>query len=360
MAANKVQLDLKNKIRRIAVLTYPGVEILDIGGPIEVFSFANMELLRRGLITEPTYIIDVLAEQPGAVPTLSGLQIIATDAYVNVKQDVDTLIVAGGFIPSGHFEGKEIGDPYVFKNPILMDWLRSMSTQVRRLVSICTGAFALAECGLLNDIKATTHWDFCQRLKQDYPAVIVDPNQIFIQQGHIYTSGGITSGIDLALSLLEEDWGHEIALFVARFMVMFLKRPGGQSQFSNYLTVEAANRHDLRELQNWIMENLAKDLRVEKLAEKMCMSPRNFARLFVSETGMTPAKYVEMARIDAARFYLESCHLSIQTIAEKVGFLDPERMRKTFIRHIGVTPQNYRSRFKSDFLNKTRISVERD
>jgi transcriptional regulator GlxA family with amidase domain len=299
------------------------------------------------LTKQPAYIIDVLAEQAGVVTTLMGLQIVATHAYSETDDDFDTLFIAGGFIPAGFFQGIDVGDPLIFKNPTLINWIQTMATRVRRLASVCTGAFALAESGILNGRRATTHWDFCQRLMLDYPEVTVEPNQIFIQEGNIFTSGGITSGIDLALAMVEDDWGHDIALAVARYIVVFLKRQGGQSQFSNYLTSEATKRPELRDLQTWIMTHLTEDLRVEALASRLCMSPRNFARLFLDETGMTPAKYVEMVRIDAARHYLETSALSIEIIAEKSGFYDAERMRRSFIRQLGVNPKNYRDRFNS-------------
>lgn len=332
-------------VRRIGILIYSGADILDIAGPSEVFSFANLMLILQGVTKEPAYIVDILAEQAGVVTTLMGLQIVATHAYSEVKHDLDTLFIAGGFVPAGFFPNIEVGDPSIFKNPELIDWIRTMSTRVRRMASVCTGAFALAESGILNGLRATTHWDFCQRLMLDYPDVKVEPNQIFIQEGNIFTSGGITSGIDLALAMLEEDWGHDIALAVARYIVVFLKRQGGQSQFSNYLTTEAASRPDLRALQTWIMAHPTEDHRVETLAARMCMSPRNFARLFLAETSMTPAKYVEMSRIDVARNYLETSQLSIEAIAEKSGFFDTERMRRSFIRQLGVNPKNYRNRF---------------
>jgi transcriptional regulator GlxA family with amidase domain len=335
----------QSQVRRIGILIYSGAEILDIAGPSEVFSFANLMLILKGVTKEPAYIVDVLAEQAGIVTTLMGLQIIATHAYNEVSDDLDTLIIAGGFVPAGFFPGIEVSDPSIFKGTVLMEWIRTMSTRVRRLASVCTGAFALAESGILNGRKATTHWDFCQRLALDYPEVKVEPDQIFIQDDNIFTSGGITSGIDLALTMLEEDWGHDIALAVARYIVVFLKRQGGQSQFSSYLTTEATHRPDLRELQTWIMEHPTEDLRVDVLASRMCMSARNFARLFSAETGMTPAKYVEMARIDVARHYLETSELSIEAIAEKSGFYDAERMRRSFIRQLGVNPKNYRDRF---------------
>jgi transcriptional regulator GlxA family with amidase domain len=241
-------------------------------------------------------------------------------------------------IPGGLYDS-------AINDPLLLAWIQAMSLRVRRLASVCTGAFLLAESGLLDGRRATTHWNYCNQLARDYPSVTVEPDKIFIRDNFIFTSGGITSGIDLALAMLEDDLGPELALYVARFLVVFLKRPGGQSQFSAYMTSESAKHPDLRSLQAWIMTHLVEDLQVEALAGRVAMSPRNFARLFLTETGMTPAKFVEMARIDAARHYLGSTDLSIEAVADKAGFKDPERMRRAFIRQLGVNPQNYRDRF---------------
>jgi transcriptional regulator GlxA family with amidase domain len=279
--------------------------------------------------------MEVLAAQPGPITTSCGLQIIANKAYSDIQDGIDTLLIAGSPDVS-----------CLLCDPGLKNWVRDIALRVNRLASVCTGAFLLAESGLLDGRRATSHWDFCARLARDYPLVTVEPDRIFVRDGYISTSGGITSGIDMALSMVEEDWGTELALLVARYLVVFLKRPGGQSQFSAYLTSEA-HRPELKDLQAWIMMHLTEDLRVEKLAERMCMSSRNFARLFLSETGMTPAKFVEMARIDAARHYLGSTKLPIETVAEKSGFVDPEKMRRAFIRQLKVNPQNYRDRFGS-------------
>lgn len=321
------------KARTIAVLAYTGVEILDVAGPLEVFTFANMGLQKGDITTEPAYTFKVLAEKPGPITTLSGVQIIADGAYRDHEGDIDTLLIPGGLHDAA------------LSDPLLIAWIQSMPSRVRRLASVCTGAFLLAESGLLDGRQATTHWNYCNQLARDYPLVTVEPDKIFIRDTFIFTSGGITSGIDLALAMVEEDLGAELALFVARFLVVFLKRPGGQSQFSAYMISESANHPDLRNLQAWIMTHLEEDHRVETLAERVAMSPRNFARLFLTETGMTPAKFVELARIDAARHYLGSTGLPIETVAGKSGFKDPERMRRAFIRQIGVNPQNYRDRF---------------
>lgn len=326
------------KSRKIGIVVFPGVEILDVTGPSEVFNFANLGAQKQGVTDRNIYTIHLLAEESGSITTMSGLKIITDEIYGEVTTEFDTLIIPGGDT------GKAL------LNPKLINWITAMSSKVRRMISVCTGAFLLAEAGLLDGLQATTHWHYCQRLTTDYPNVMVEPDQIFIKSGHIFTSGGITSGIDLSLALLEEDWGRDLALFVARFLVVFLKRPGGQSQFSAYLSCEAGQRNDLRELQAWIINHIDIDLKVETLAERVAMSPRNFARLFLLDTGMTPAKFVEMARVDRARYLLETSEESLETVADRTGFKDPERMRRCFIRQLGVNPQNYRQRFSSSHI----------
>jgi transcriptional regulator GlxA family with amidase domain len=288
--------------------------------------------------------MQVLAATSGPVTSSCGLRIIADKAYSDVQDGIDTLLIAGT---------PEVS--CLLCDPALQDWVRTMAPRVRRLASVCTGAFLLAESGLLDGRRATSHWDYCDWLARDYPSVNVEPDRIFVRDGSISTSGGVTSGIDMVLSMVEEDWGSEVALLVARYLVVFLKRPGGQSQFSAYLTSEAT-RPELKDLQAWIILHLTSDLRVEALAERMCMSTRNFARFFLTETGMTPAKFVEMARIDAARQYLGSTSLSIEIVADKSGFGDPERMRRAFIRQLGVNPQSYRERFGISDLHSVKAA----
>lgn len=319
--------------RSIAFIAYPGVEVIDIVGPMEVFAFANCFLKTEGLTTEPVYRIDVLAKEEKPITTLSGLQIVPTNTYEKTLETPDTLIVPGG---NAH-EASE--------DDALLEWICAHSNKVRRLVSICTGAFVLARGGLLNGRRATTHWDWSDQFMKEYPMVRLEPDRIFVCDGPVWSSGGITSGIDLALAILEEDWGYELALHVARYLVVFLKRPGGQSQFSAYLKSGKSNQRDFRDLKSWIMENPDADLKVESLAERMNMSPRNFARTFLAETGITPAKFVEMVRTDLARHYLESTKMQVGQVAQKAGFKDQETMRRTFIRHVGVCPAEYRARF---------------
>jgi transcriptional regulator GlxA family with amidase domain len=335
-------------IRPIAIVAFPGVEILDISGPTEVFAFASVYFRKRGYTPNNVYPITVLADRPGPVTTLSGLRIEAEQSYHRMNGNFDTLLLPGGDIEA------------VLADPELVAWLKAIAPRVRRIVSVCTGAFLLAESGLLDGRKATTHWSACREFSQTYPKVTVESDRIFVKDGNVFSSGGITSGIDLALALVEEDWGRDVALHVARFLVVFLQRPGGQSQFSSYLAQEASTRPDLRELQVWIMQHPDRDLKIEALAERMAMSPRNFARLFLSETGMTPAKFVEMARIDNARHQLTVTRLSIDVIADRSGFKDPERMRRAFLRHLGVNPSDYRQRFGQSGLSAYVSAVDPD
>ncbi len=324
----------QHKVRTIGIVAYPGVQVLDITGPLEVFSFATFGLKEQGISNKQVYPIKVIAEKRGPITTMSGIQIIADTSFSEAGKDIDTLIIPGG----------DDLDALV-KNTQLVTWIRSMAPKIRRLASVCTGAFLLAEGGLLDGRQATTHWHFCDRLAREYPSISVDPDKIFVRNDFIATSGGITSGIDLTLALIEEDWGRELALLVARYLVVFLKRPGGQSQFSTYLASEAVDRHDLRDLQAWIVGHPTADLRVDTMAERVSMSPRNFARIFLAETGTTAAKYVEKVRIDAARYYLVNTNLSIALVTEKSGFKDSETMRRAFIRNLGVNPHNYRAYF---------------
>ena len=327
--------------RRIGFLVYPDCQILDVCGPLEAFFFAGAWLPRFGRTNEPGYQCDILAAAPGPVRTMSGIEIVATHSYCNIRDGLDTLVVAGG-----------TGAEQACKDdPALVEWVRSMAPRVRRMASVCTGAFILAAAGLLNHRRVTTHWLYSELLARGYPLIEVDSNLIFARDGNIYSSGGITAGIDLALALVEEDLGREITLAVARTMVVFPCRPGGQSQFSAYVSMlEVKNRPDIGELQAWILGHPGEDLSVPALADRMAMSPRNFARLFRSETGVTPAQFTERARADAARCKLEQTVAPVESIAKECGFGNAERMRRTFQRLFDVSPHDYRARFRSTLL----------
>jgi len=326
------------KPRRIGVLVYPGCDILDVCGPSEVFHWADVWTPRFGKTGKPGYQCHILAAIAGPVLTISGLEIVATRSFHDTVDGLDTLVVAGGVI-----SGEQ-----ACKDPALVEWVRTMAPRVRRMASVCTGAFILAAAGLLHHRRVTTHWMFSDALAAEYPSVQVDSSLLFARDGNIYSSGGITAGIDLALALVEEDLGREIALAAARMMVVFPRRPGGQSQFSAYVKyLEVRSRPEIEELQAWILGHPGEDLSVSALADRVGMSSRNFARLFHSETGYTPAQFTERARADAARLKLEQTTLTVETIAEECGFGNTERMRRTFQRLFEVSPYDYRARFRS-------------
>jgi transcriptional regulator GlxA family with amidase domain len=230
----------------------------------------------------------------------------------------------------------------------LVAWLKAAAERSRRVTSVCTGAFLLAQAGLLEGRRVTTHWASCDELARRHPDVEVDSDPIFVRDGNLITSAGVTAGMDLALALVEEDLGRDVALATARWLVLFLKRPGGQAQFSAQLAAQVADREPLRELQEWLPDNLGEDLSVPALARRACMSERNFARAFRGETGMTPAAYVELARVESARIALETSNVSVETVARQAGFGTVETMRRAFRRRVGVSPNSYRGRFRSE------------
>lgn len=327
------------KSRRIGLLVWPGCDVLDVCGPTDAFFYVAYWLQRFGK-TEPCYKCDIIAAAPGPIRTTCGIELIATHSYSDLEDGLDTLVVAGGA------EAEQAS-----QDPSLVECVRSVAPKARRVASICTGAFILAAAGLLHQRRVTTHWMYSELLARAYPSIEVDASLLFARDGNIYTSGGITAGIDLALAMVEEDAGREVALAVARTMVVFPRRPGGQSQFSAYVQFrEERSRPDIQELQTWILGHPAEDLSVQALADRVGMSTRNFARLFHSETGDTPAQFAERARADAARIKLEQTTLPVETIAQECGFGNAERMRRTFQRLFDVGPQDYRARFRSTLL----------
>ena len=326
-----------SRFRRVGFLVYPDCQSLDVCGPFEAFHFADLGLGFLGRKTEPCYQSLLLATAPGAVRTMSGMEIVATHSYSEVTDGLDTLVVVGG-----------TGCDKASKDPALVEWVRSIAPRTRRIASVCSGAFILAAAGLLHHRRATTHWMYSDLLSRTYPSIEVDASLIYVRDGNIYTSGGITAGIDLALALVEEDLGAELMLAVARGLVVFPRRPGGQSQFSGHTGVlDRPVRRGISELQAWMLAHPEADLSVPALADRMTMSPRNFSRLFRSETGQTPAEFAERARADTARCKLEQSLLPIETIAEECGFGNAERMRRTFQRLFATSPHDYRSRFRS-------------
>jgi transcriptional regulator GlxA family with amidase domain len=331
---------------RVVVLASPPIEELDAVGPVEVFAAVNR--LRTARQLAPLYQIELLStERKRRIAGGSGLALLAHGHYRALRGHVDTLLIAGG---SGAMHAHA---------PVVLEWVRQLAGQVRRLCSVCTGAFLLAEAGLLHGRQATTHWLWARELAAKYPAVTVNPHPIWIQDGHIYTSAGVTAGMDLALALVEEDCGQAMALEVARGLVMFLRRPGGQAQFSVSLSTQTSARRSLHELQSWIAEHLAQDLSVDALAAHMAMSPRHFARVFTQELGITPGRYVEQARLEAARRQLELTEKSQEEVAASCGFGSAELLRRAFLRVLESTPGRYRTLFHSatriDHRSRVRV-----
>ncbi len=319
--------------RQIAILLYPGVQSLDFAGPLEVFAGAQ-RLIEGSGRRERGYEIELLSADGRPLRTSSGLTVTPHASLAAAPEEIDTLIVAGGY-----------GRKQAAADSTVLEWIARTSATARRTASVCTGAFLLAAAGLLDGRRATTHWASAAELADRYPAVEVDPEPIFLRDGPIWTSAGVTAGMDLALALVEEDLDRDAALQIARHLVLFLRRPGNQAQFSATLSAQEPAREPLREVQRHVVEHPAADLSVEALAARACMSPRNFARAFAAETGVTPARYVESVRIEAARGCLEDTAEPIATIAAACGFGTAETMRRTFLRRIGVGPAEYRRRF---------------
>lgn len=318
------------------MLVFPDLQVLDAVGPLEIFARANQVWRERHEGGPAPYELFLVAREAGPVHTSTGFDVVAPYALTEVQGPLDTLVVAGG---NGVFAAG--------KDRALMRWLGRQAPRARRVASVCTGAFLLAELGILDGLRVTTHWTACALLQQRYPKLRVDPDPIYVREGRIWTSAGVTAGMDLALALVEEDLGRDVALTVARRLVLFLKRPGGQAQFSAQLAGQIADREPLRDLQTWIAEHPEADLSIEALARRIGMSPRNFARVFTREIGRTPARFVEETRVEAARRRLEESDDGVDAIAAATGFGSAETLRRAFLRVLRVNPAAYRSRFRS-------------
>lgn len=346
----------------IEVLAFPAVQLLDVAGAVQVFSTANDIVAETGGV--PPYALSVVAQgapegvaqgAPEAVrqgargimaqggEVVHGAQGVTASAGVglasaplpSVSAPLDTLLLAGG--PGVEAAAADL---------VLVDWVRQRAKQARRVASVCTGAFLLAAAGVLDGRRAATHWSMCTELARRFPAVRVESDPIFVRDGEVWTSAGVTAGIDLALALVEEDLGRTVALAVARYLVVFLKRPGGQAQFSTALSLQAAE-DKFGALHDWINRHLADDLSLPLLASRVSMSERSFSRHYVAETGMTPAHAVERLRVEAARRLLANSRLPVKQISRRCGFGSEETMRRSFLRLLAASPQDYRSRFSS-------------
>jgi transcriptional regulator GlxA family with amidase domain len=315
------------------MIVFPGVTLLDISGPAQVFAE-----LREIDLPAASYSLSYLSSAGGSVPTDVGMMIDTAPVSSVRPHQVDTLVIPGG-----------PGIWALRQDATLMSWISQTLARARRVASVCLGAFVLAWTGALDGKRAATHWRYCPRLQESFPEIHVEPDAIFVRDGQVWSSAGVSAGIDLALAMIEEDFGHTVALDIARRLVVFLKRPGGQSQFSTVLAAQASDVEGrFSALHAWILENIASDLKVERLAEMAGMTPRTFARTYLSRTGMTPASGVEALRVETARLLLESGQVGgVVEVAKRAGFGDDERMRRAFIRHLGVSPSEYRRRFSS-------------
>jgi len=314
----------------VCFVAFPGVQNLDLTGPFEIFSGASRSLTVKG--SSEAYDLRICTVDGKPFRTSSGLQIVPDVAIGDVKA-IDTLVVPGGM---GVY--RACGDA------TLVDWIADVAVGAR-VASVCTGAFLLASAGLLDGRRATTHWSQCGELKRRFPKVEVESDPIFVEDG-IYTSAGVTAGLDLALALVEADHGPELALELARWFVMFVRRPGGQAQFSAQLSHQVAQRRPIAELQAWIGDHPDADLSVAQLAERAGMSPRNFARVFAKEVGSSPAAYVRGVRLETARRRLEQSTDTLDQIADQCGFGTTESLRRAFQQSVGVPPAAYRRHFK--------------
>jgi transcriptional regulator GlxA family with amidase domain len=312
------------------MLAFAAFQLLDVAGPLQVFSTANEQMQKRGRRTP--YDLILIAPGGAGVRATAGLELAAAP-LPRTGTPIDTLIIAGGQ-----------GVMAAASDRRLVAWVTARAAGTRRVASVCTGAFLLAATGLLDGRQAVTHWDFCERLARLYPAVRVEPDPIFVRDGAYWTSAGVTAGIDLALALVEEDLGREVALAVARNLVVFRKRPGGQAQYSAALSLQSGDDR-FADLHQWINSNLAGDLSLHRLAARAGMSQRTFIRRYTEATGLTPARAVERLRTEAARQLLSETRLPIKRIAGRCGFGSEETMRRAFHRLQSITPQNYRARF---------------
>jgi transcriptional regulator GlxA family with amidase domain len=322
-----------SKPLRIAFLVYPGIQALDLSGPLELFARAT-RLLRDERRSHSGYAPLVVGTTAGPIAGSSGFRFLPDATYDEVRSGIDTLLVVGG-----------IGVDALIDEPRVLEWLRKMSRGVRRLGSVCTGAFLLAEAGLLDGRTATTHWSRAGELARSYPRVRVEEDRIWVRDGNLYTSAGVSAGMDLALALIEEDLGADVAVQVARAMVMYLRRPGDQSQYSVPLRLQAAQTPSVRDLVAWAAENPASDLSVPALARRVGKSPRQLTRVFQRELGVAPAEAVEQLRLEAARRALQQSDKGLTEVAAETGFGSAEVLRRAFLRALHVTPSAYRERF---------------
>lgn len=324
------------KRKQVVIIAMSGHTLLNFAGPADVFINADKSLRSSG--SDAGYDVRIVsATASKKIKTSAGMELLCEYSAMEITTPIDTLIIAGN-------DFTELDNP---ANADFYDWLAKVNERnTRRVGSVCGGAFSLAKAGLLDGRRATTHWDLSERLKKRFPQIQVDSNAFFMSDGNIYTSGGVSSGIDLALALVEEDHGKDIAIMVARKLVFYLSRPGFQTQFGNLLPqYESANIAE--KLHDWFNEHLHEPLDVVRIADHLNMSARNFTRVFHKQTGIPPAKFIEKLRVETARKYLEDTDLSLERIAELCGLGNLVSMRRTFLRHLMTTPSDYRRVFRT-------------
>jgi transcriptional regulator GlxA family with amidase domain len=324
MTQNEAVTDL-----RIVIAVPPEMQILDLAGPLAVFESANSR------IEAASYRLHVVSDKGGPMVSHSGVVEIGTAPIASVRSPIDTLIVTGGNMWN-HALTKSF-----------LHHVRRLSKHARRVASVCVGSFVLAEAGILDGRRATTHWESAGLMADLYPDIDVDADAIYIRDGHVWTSAGVTAGIDLALAMVTEDYGHEGAAAIARNLVVYLQRGGGQSQFSNLLATQAAEREPLRDLLTWMTDHLDEDLGVARLAREMHLSERQLTRVFKTELGVTPAEHVETVRLEAACRLLETTTNTVEQIAKQCGYTNPETMHRAFRRRLGITPVEHRRHFQA-------------
>ncbi|RBQ11531.1 GlxA family transcriptional regulator [Pedobacter miscanthi] len=321
--------------KKVIIVAMTGRMMMDFVGPADVFTTTNLFLKHSGL--DEGY--EVLIAAPTAdkkVSTGAGADLLCNTSVLDIRSSIDTLIISNY---ESHESPAEIFEPFY-------KWLSKRTEKnTRRIASVCAGTFALAKAGLINNRKVTTHWEQNEKLQKSYPLLMVDTNPFYVKDGHIYTSGGVSSGIDLALAMVEEDFGKDVAIQVARELVVYLYRPGYQSQFGNLLPVIESSALS-QKLRSWVLEHLNEQLDVKRIADHLNMSPRNFTRVFHKRTGTPPAKFVEKVRVEQARKLLEDTDDSLENIAERCGFGAPSSMRRTFLRLLMITPSDYRRAFR--------------
>ncbi len=323
-------------MKHVVLLVPPQTSILDVTGPLEVFSKTNDRIAAAQKHDRPYYTTHLVSmDNTSIVPTTCGMPVICEGGIPGIFYPIDTIIVAGRGIynesPPQH----------------ILDWLNTIAQEYpqTRIASVCAGAFILAATGLLNGLRATTHWMLCDQLALQFPEIKVEKDPIYIKEGNLYTSAGISTGIDLALGLVEEDLGRDVAMEIARILVLYLKRPGSQSQFSNMLLTQATDSVPVKQIVQFIQGHLMEDLSVERLADRLSMSSRNFSRMFTKKTGVSPAKYVEKVRVESARRRLEESNLSLDQVAQECGLVNANGLRRLFVRHLNTSPGIYRKNF---------------